>query len=79
MVYEGSPVVITCVSSSRVMWKRGGVRLINYVFDETIKFIQVHEEDSGEYVCEGTYPNGKSFTATAELLVARKFVISIIV
>lgn len=54
------------------VWIKDGKRVIKQVQNENLKFQPAYNEDSGVYVCEGTYPNGKSFSTSAELWVACK-------
>ncbi len=74
LIHVGKSVSITCESSTKPVWLFNGHPVKSWaVVDDNIRLVRAYEEDSGVYTCEGKYPNGKSFAASAEILVARMY------
>ena len=77
VVNVGSKVGMTCHSASRVTWiKDGKVLKYNHRFLLcSIILTKVQVNKNGTYLCNGTYINGTSFTASSELWVGcKKFI-----
>ena len=71
VVFENSAAFINCTSFSTPRWWKDRSHM-SFMMDY-VKIPIVEKSDSGVYMCQGSYPNGKTFTATSTLLVASKF------
>ncbi len=67
---EGEVVTLTCKSHTDPQWSKEEGRINSHsVFQNSLLLYEVTEEDSGRYICYGTYPSGELFDESATVLV----------
>ena len=73
-VYVGQTLNLRCHSKNIPTWiKQGGnIRLSHIIIYNTLCLMNVTEEDSGIYTCQGTGFHDLPFEAQSELLVGGK-------
>ena len=74
VVYEGSIAHLYCITSTNPVWMKNGIPMVLKTVSKSLTLVNVKEEDSGIYSCQGVYLNVISFSNTSLLLVASKFI-----